>query len=130
MQQRARRSAQPLGVMKHLVASLALVLGVVACAVPPLTLYPAETPRLYRALHISDRDWQSILALIPAEYGLELYGAAHNYRQNWVEVWMKDPSLGPKPCGGLVLLFFRAKDGRWQEIKEGATWGDCPQSDA
>jgi hypothetical protein len=116
--------------MKHLVSAFVVALATVSCATPPLTLYPADTPYLYKSLHITQRDWQAILDLIPAEYELEVHGAAHNFAQHWVEVWMKDPTLGSNPCGGLVLLFFHGKDGRWQQIKEGVSWGDCPPHDA
>jgi hypothetical protein len=114
--------------MKHLVATIAVALATASCATPPLTLYPAATPSIYKSLRISERDWSAILALIPAEYGLVVHGAAHNYSQKWVEVWMNDPSLGARPCGGPVLLFFLGKDGQWQQINEGVTWGDCPEA--
>jgi hypothetical protein len=114
--------------MRHFVAIVTAALGLASCATPPLTLYPADTPRIYKSLRISERDWSAILALIPSEYGLVVHGAAHNYSQNWVEVWMNDPSLGASPCGGLVLLFFLGKDGHWQPINEGVTWGDCPKA--
>ena len=66
------------------------------------------------------------LALVPAEERPALYGAAHNYREAWVEVWIARPDAGSKPCGGHVLLFFQSKTGQWQQIKEGLEWGDCP----
>jgi hypothetical protein len=110
--------------MRHFVATITAALATVSCSTPPLTLYPADTPRIYKSLRISERDWGAILALIPSSYGLVVHGAVHNYSQNWVEVWMNDPSLGG--CGGLVLLFSLGKDGQWQRINEGVTWGDCP----
>ncbi len=114
--------------MKHLAASVTIALATVSCATRSLTLYPADTPGIYKSLRISERDWKEILALIPSEYGLVVHRAAHNYSQNWVEVWMNDPTLGPQPFGGQVLLFFLGKDGHWQRIDEGVTWGDCPKA--
>jgi hypothetical protein len=114
--------------MKHFVATVMAALAAASCATRPLTLYPADTPSIYKSLRISERDWSSILSLIPSDNGLVVHGAAHNYSQDWVEVWMNDPSLGTRPCGGLVLLFFLGKDGQWQRINEGVTWGDCLRS--
>ena len=114
--------------MQHFVATITIALGLISCATPPLTLYSTDTPRIYKSLRISESDWSAILALIPSEYGLVMHGAAHNYSQNWVELWMNDPSLGAQPCGGPVLLFFLGKDGQWQQINEAVTWGHCPKA--
>src|SRR5919108_4913015 len=75
LDRRARRSTRPFGVMKTAVATLAVALGAVSCATPPLTLHLANERSLPKSLRISEQDWQSIRELIPAEYGFEIYGA-------------------------------------------------------
>lgn len=108
---------------------LALSVALAACASRALTLHSADTPVMHKALRISEQDWTEILALVPTEWELRLYGAAHNYKQDWIELWMAKTSAGPKPCGGLVLLFTKGNEAHWHLINEGASWGDCHRND-